>query len=278
MGNGFHCCTAPSGAEWFRICAAKSTSTDFEIYKANPFESYLKSGYTGRVLYTLGGSITRGMYAEYGASYSSGPTPYGYGYWIAKINGFDLVNLGNSGAGWANKGTPETADDPSTAYNAKDIVDNHTFDDADIITLSFGVNDWKGAAQNIQLGSLSSPSGDGTTIGNMKYCIEQLMTKKPTAQLIVLLPFNTNRQWTGMAQMTFEDNWAFGYAYRDGNTLEDYRTAIRECAEYYNVRVVDEQEICSINRINIRYVMGDGLHPTKAFYKQMGEALAPFIH
>ena len=127
--------------------------------------------------------------------------------------------------------------------------------------MAWGVNDWKGASQNVVLGDMSSESGDGTVIGNMKYCIETLASKKPTAQLIVLLPMNTNRQWSGMREMTLADNWAFGYPYRNNQTLEDYRDAIRNCAEYYNVKVIDLEEICPINRLNLRYMCGDGLHP-----------------
>jgi len=278
--NGDHYVEVPEGAAYFRICVAKASKK--KLYAPTGYEDYLdnliKNG-TGesRKLYCLGDSITRGMYAEYGASSSSGPTSQGYPYWIGKMTGYEVTNLGNSGSGWANIGSAETAGDPSTARNAKDIVDYYDFADADIITMAWGVNDWKGASQNVVLGDMSSESGDGTVIGNMKYCIETLVVKKPTAQLIVLLPLNTNRQWSGMSTMTEADNWAFGYAYRNNQTLADYRNAIRACAEYYNVKVIDLEEICPINRLNLRYMCGDGLHPTKAFHKQMGLALANLI-
>ena len=280
-GKTFHYITVPEGAKYFRICQNMSTLAQYYLYGATAYDTFIYNSISiqeKRKIYCLGDSITRGMYAEIGTSSSSGPTSHNYPYYIAETNNYTLVNLGNSGSGWANVGSAETEGDPSTARNAKDVVDDNTFADADIITMAWGVNDWKGASQDVHLGSMASVSGDGTVIGNMKYCIETLMTKKPTAQLVVLLPMNTNRQWTGMAQMTLEDNWAFGYAYRYDQTLEDYRNAIRECAEYYNVKVVDLEEICPINRLNIRSVCGDGLHPTLAFHKQMGLALAPLIH
>ena len=284
MDNGMHYYVIPDGVAYFRICANKTAEIDQkQLFVADIFARYLRGlirtpAVSGLKLYCLGDSITRGMFAEQGASSSSGPTAQSYPYWIGQINGYEIVNLGNSGSGWANVGTAESQDDPSTAKNAKDVVDDNTFDDADIITMAWGVNDWKGAAQDIRLGSMASASGDGTVVGNMKYCIETLMTKKPTAQLIVLLPLNTNRQWSGMRTMTLAENWAFGYAYRYDQTLEDYRAAIKECAEYYNVRVIDLEEVCPINRLNLRSVCGDGLHPTKAFHKQMGIALAPLVH
>lgn len=278
--NGDHYVSVPEGASYFRICTEQTGEK--KIYAPTGYDNYLKflignrEG-VSRKLYCLGDSITRGMYAEYGASSSSGPTSESYPYWIGKMTGYEVTNLGNSGSGWANIGSAETAGDPSTARNAKDVVDYYDFADADIITMAWGVNDWKGASQNIVLGDMSSVSGDGTVIGNMKYCIETLVGKKPTAQLIVLLPLNTNRQWSGMSTMTEADNWAFGYAYRNNQTLADYRNAIRACAEYYNVKVIDLEEICPINRLNLRYMCGDGLHPTKAFHKQMGLALANLI-
>ena len=276
-GSGIHVITVPENAVYFRVCVAIGSPKI--LYTPNYYEQYLSStsGVTTRKLYCLGDSITRGMYAEPGTSSSSGPTDKGYTYLIGQTHGYTVVNLGNSGSGWANLGTAETAGDPSTSYNAKNVVDNNSFNDADIITLAYGVNDWKGASQNVVLGSMSSQSGDGTVIGNMKYCIETLVTKKPTAQIIVLLPLNTNRQWSGMATMTLEDNWAFGYAYRNNQTLQDYRNAIRECAEYYNIKVVDLEEVCPINRLNLRDMCGDGLHPTRQFHKLMGLAIAPHI-
>lgn len=287
IGYSNHYYIIPDGVSYFRICMHKAKDIHF-IAKVNPYEYWLNSKIDsispsskpedGRKLYTLGDSITKGMFATVGASSASGLTSQGYPYWIGIINGYSVVNLGNSGSGWANVGSAETADDSSTAMNAKDVVDGNDFSDADIITMAWGLNDWKGASQNIVLGDMSSVSGDGTVIGNMKYCIETLMTKKPTAQLIVLLPLNTNRQWSGMDTMTLENNWAFGYAYRNNQTLQDYRTAIKQCAEYYNVKVIDLEEVCPINRLNLRDVCGDGLHPTKAFHKRMGFALAPLIH
>jgi lysophospholipase L1-like esterase len=251
----------------------------FPLYKGSIFDAItynaLKTDGTIRKLYCLGDSITRGMYAEQGASSSSGPTDKGYPYWIGRLTGYDVENLGVSGSGWANKGGNN--DQESGEVNSKTVVDANTFADADIITLAFGVNDWKGAAQSVVLGDMSSVSGDGTVIGNMKYCIETLVEKKPTAQIIVLLPLNTNRKFTGMRDMTLEENWAFGYAYRNNQTLQDYRTAIRQCAEYYNIKVVDLEEVCPINRLNLRNMCGDGLHPTKAFYRQMGEALTNLV-
>jgi len=289
LQDGWKYYIIPEGVSYFRICANNTTGT-FMIAKVNPYEYWINNKINNfdlgdieerinmlenppktKTLYAIGDSITRGMYAEYGASSSSGPTPLNYVYWLGEIKHFNVVNLGESGGGYAQKGT-------QTNSNGKDIVDNNTFENADIVTIALGINDYKHSPESqviISLGDMTSTSGDGSVIGNMKYMIENIHNKAPTANIIILLPMNQNR--FGYDNMNFADNWSMGYAFRDNKTLTDYRNAIKECADYYNLTVIDEEFITPINRYNIRYCLGDGLHPTRAFYKRMAQAFAPFI-
>ena len=219
----------------------------------------------GSKIYFLGDSITRGTYANPGSSQGSGQTPYCYAYYVAAINHYDFVNLGESGGGFVNKGTQTNSD-------AVEIVDRNDFSDADYVTIAYGVNDWK-SSTNIQLGSINtSTPNDGTVIGNMMYVINKIMDDNPAANIIVLLPLNENRFSSG----TFATNWGFGYSFH-GYTLQDCRNAIKECAEYYNIQAVDPETLCGINRINIRTCLGDGLHPTLEFHKKMGITLSKYI-
>lgn len=289
IGYNNHYYVIPDNTAFFRLCIYKPT-TEKLLFKVNPYEYWLNNKIDNfdiadieerienlenppktKTLYAIGDSITRGMYAEYGASASSGPTSLNYVRWLGEIKHFNVVNLGESGAGYALKGT-------QTNSNGKDIVDNNTFENADIVTIALGINDYKHNPQSptiISLGDMSSQSGDGTVIGNMKYMIENIYNKAPTANIVIILPMNQNR--FGYNDMSFADNWSFGYAFRENKTLADYRNAIKECADYYNLTVIDEEFVTPINRYNIRYCLGDGLHPTKAFYKRMAEAFAPFI-
>ena len=278
--------TVPVGAAYFRMCINRTQYT-FEnsyIKRATPFEKYLMDLATGTApsdmkMYALGDSITKGMYTDEGSSASIGKTDQGYPFWIADTNGYDLVNLGVSGSGYVKLGTPEAGvvDDDSQQANAVDVVDDNDFEDADIITLAWGINDYKNSEGTIMLGSIqTSTSGDGTVIGNMMYCIETLAEKAPYANIIILLPMNQNR----FGSTTEETNWSMDYAFNpstDNKTLTDYRNAIKACADHYNLKVVDPETVCAINRLNIRSCLGDGLHPTIPFYKKMGLALAPMI-
>ena len=218
-------------------------------------------------IYCLGDSITKGMYTEIGDNSARDVTNRGWPYWVGLLNNWDVVNLGRSGAGYAKIST-------DTSESASDVVDNNSFADADYVVLAYGVNDYK-ASVPATLGSIStSTAGDGTVIGEMMYCIETLgNAKAKNAAIIVMLPMNENRFSNG----TLDNNWAFGYAFNDGKTLTDYRDAIRACAEHYNLGVIDPETVCAINRLNIRQCLGDGLHPTRAFYEQMGKTIAACI-
>lgn len=267
-GTGISLITVPSTAVYFRITVSIPNMSTAYIIGLNPYIEYLVNGMTPtkKKMYCIGDSITRGMWTNIGDSSSSGPTDKGYPYWIGQLNGYEVVNLGESGGGYLNKGTQSNK-------NAKDIVDGQTFSDADFVTIAMGVNDWK-ASTPVTLGSVDTDtSSSNTVIGAMMYCIEDIMTKKPTASVIILLPMNQNR----FENVREEDNWSFGTEV-NGATLSDYRTEITKCANYYNVKVVDPETETPLNRLNINTCLGDGLHPTKAFYKQMGYALAPHIH
>lgn len=281
-GTGIRYVIAPLGAAYFRICINTATFEYAESFLmiATPIEKHLLNSAGSRTTagfkyYALGDSITKGMYANEGSSSSTGKTDYGYPYWIAQDNVYTLVNLGVSGSGYVKLGTPEAGvvDDDSENANAVDVVDDNSFSDADLISLAWGINDYKGGS-SIHLGSVaSSTAGDGTVIGNMKYCIETLITKAPKANIIILLPMNQNRFMdTNEAQ-----NWSFGKANEEGKTLTDYRNELTACAEYYNLKIVDPETLTAINRKNIRSCLGDGLHPTIPFYRKMGAALVPFI-
>ena len=275
--------TVPAGAAYFRVCADFTVWSMSTIYvrKASPYELLLGNAnvYTsGMKYYALGDSITKGMFANEGASSSTGKTDASFPYWIAAQNGFDLTNLGVSGSGYVKKGTPEAGvlDDDSPEANAVDVVDGNSFTGADVITMAWGINDYKGPA-TIYLGSVeTAEAGDGTVIGNMMYCIEKLIEKAPKANIIVFLPMNQNR----FGESTEAMNWSFGYPFNpsaDNKTLSDYRNAIQACAEHYNLMVIDPETVSPINRLNIGSCLGDGLHPTIPFHKRMGLACAPYV-
>lgn len=321
----------------------------------------------------LGSSTTEGTYSQINIRSSVGVTQYGFPYWIAKENNYELANLGHGGGGWLNHGNrdnnnvlslidnilkAQTFDDSATYSLGQCSIQNgdiyryakningtsvwtplslgpivnsteEAFSNKNIITISYGTNDfkaqWKNSDTNVQqwyLGSINqrwrNPNdarivtlGDSTygytsdldskltVIGAMSIALENLAVLAPNAQIIVILPGNFKKLGTVSSATPTSDeieivsetsgnittyyaygkeanNYGCGTHNHEGKTLADYRAAIKECAEYYGVRVVD-MGICAANRINMNQLLGDGIHPTLAYYKQIGYTLAPLI-
>lgn len=229
--------------------------------------------YTGkrRKLYCLGDSITSGIYASIGASQGAGPTEYGYPYWVGKLNNYDVVNLGIGGTGYIATSSSSAAD------NGCNIVDNNSFEDADLITIAYGVNDYK--STNATIGSIAeSTLRDGSIIGNMKYCIETIAEKAPKAKIIIISPQNGSRAYSTPYAVNpqVSDNWYMGTPV-NGRTLKQVKEAIAEVADYYGLQLIDLYSIGPVNRLNIRTQLGDGNHPTKECYERIGRALSRLI-
>lgn len=321
----------------------------------------------------LGSSTTEGTYSQINIRSSVGVTKYGFPYWIAKENNYELANLGHGGGGWLNHGNrdnnnvlslidnilkAQTFDDSATYSLGQCSIQNddiykyaknisgtsvwtplslgpivnsteEAFSNKNIITISYGTNDfkaqWKNSdteAQQWYLGSIDqrwrNPNdarivtlGDSTygytsdldskltVIGAMSIALENLAALAPNAQIIVILPGNFKKLGTVSSGTPTSDeieivsetsgstttyyayskeinNYGCGTHNHEGKTLADYRAAIKECAEYYGVRVVD-MGICAANRINMNQLLGDGIHPTLAYYKQIGYTFAPLI-
>lgn len=254
----------PTGAVYVRHSILKSIWDKAFIYGSTMLDYLIDKG-SGKVLYTLGDSITRGTYAEIGASEGQGQTTYCYAYWVSLLNGYELHNLGVSGSGWVN-----------LTENATYVVDNNDFTDADYITFAFGVNDYKATAET-PIGSLATSTlKDGSIIGNMRYAIETAISKAPQAKLFIISPLNGNRILGGVTTCTEADNWYMGTEVQ-GRTLKDVKDAIKSVAEYYGIELIDLQQVSPVNRKNIRTLLGDGLHPSLRGHEMIGRTLSAFI-
>ena len=209
--------------------------------------------------YALGDSITYGTYSIIGGSQGAGHTDKNYVSLIAKYNGYNVTNLGEGGMGYLHTGN-------TTGKTAKDIVDENSFADADLITIALGVNDWG----HFNFGTVSDATAN-TVCGSLKYCIETIMTKRPLCKLIVISPFNNFRHGG-----TYSTDYALGYN-RGFGTLQDLIDSIESVCNYYNVQFLDVTNTGAINRQNISTVLGDGLHPTIEGYGLIAKVLRHLI-
>lgn len=215
---------------------------------------------TNKKWYALGDSITQG-YRSSGSAISV--TPHSWANITAKITGLNLRNLGVGGSGYAIAGTQL---DQKTA---KAHVDDIDFSAADLVTLAYGVNDWK---YDATLGSLSSVSGDGTICGNMKYCIEKILDDNPLAKMIIILPLNC---WgTTKNYGDYSTNYGLGYAFEHSGTLEQVCDAMKQVAAFYGIEVIDLAHTSTVNRVTLPYCLDDGVHPNIAAHEQLGHEIA----
>ena len=264
----------PSGAAYIRITMDSLEWEDAVVYSSKVLDFFAENGSgsdtptpteSEKVLYTIGDSITRGTVAPPGSSQGQGQTPYHYPYWIAKINNFELHNLGVSGTGWV-----------CGSQNGPYIADNNNFANADYIVIAYGVNDYKMTSAPA-IGSLAtSLSNDGTIVGNMMYTLEKIISKAPQAKLFILGPLNGNRVWDNVDPVE-ADNWYMGTPI-GGRTLGEVSVAMKTVAEHYGIEFIDQAQVGPVNRKNLRTLLGDGLHPSVLGHEMIGRSLAPFIH
>lgn len=212
----------------------------------------------------MGDSITQGFYSV-DSETTLIDAKKAYCAYIASINNWRLDNQGVGGTGWVKIGTPGDK-------NAQDLAKELSFTDVDIVTLAFGVNDWKGS---IPFGSMSDTVIDDNTntsvIPAMRYVIETIQNKSPLTKIFVITPINC------MIAGSKENNWGLGYQF-NGKTLEDMFNVIVEVCEYYGIEYIDMTHKSIFNRENLPYLLYDYVHPSEPAHKIMGRELAKMIN
>lgn len=215
----------------------------------------------------MGDSITQGYYSYYD---DSGNAAYkldasvGWASQVAKLKGYELTNKAIGGSGYV---CIRTESNP--VANGKEVADSVDFSEFDLVTLAFGVNDWK---YNCVLGNINDDVNSGASMySNMKYIIEKILNDNPTCKIIVITPINCR------VGGSYNDNWGFGYAYSNNGTLEDIFNAIVEVCEWYGIEYIDMTHNSIVNRHNISYLLIDKVHPSAECHKVMAIELAKKI-
>ena len=218
--------------------------------------------------FALGDSIVQGYYSfENGDGTETGSSiAVTQDCWVNLVslkNECKLFNYGVGGSGFVHNGTV------LNKLNACDHVDTIDFSNADLVTIAYGVNDWK---YNCNLGSMASNKKDGTIYGNMKYVIEKIVSDNPKAKIIIITPLNCS------AYGTQQNNWGIGYSFSNNGTLERIFEAEKEVAEYYGIEMIDMTHNSVINRISAPLLLADGVHPTLDGHKAIACELAKKIN
>lgn len=212
---------------------------------------------TGEVLYAVGDSITKG----YGLSdLNSWPKR------MIGINGYDSeksVVLGYSGSGFCTTGESKTA---------RIVVDETDFSEADVVTVAWGVNDWKNYNATLE-----------DFFSEMEYCFTKIRGDNPYCRIFYILPFN----WKP-ASSSFDTFYALGYAGDSnnarpyGNTLQTFVNMIKdrfaeEPLKDLDIHVVDMTKTPAITRYNINTALLDGLHPTSDCHGLLAKEIAKIL-
>ena len=223
----------------------------------------------------IGDSITQGVYSEFedNVAVQYADRSKSFCATIASMNGYALNNQGLGGAGWLTQGV-------TIEKNLRQFIDTKTdgvnydidFTQYDLCTIEAGVNDWRWGMtfgtfnDNVQTG--------GTCYSNMRYIIEDILTRNPNIRIVVISPINTYSVLSGTP--TKANNWGIGFEV-NGKTLEDMFDLEQTVCEYYGIEFIDMLHTSVVNRENIETALPDKLHPSEYIHKQLGRQLAKLI-
>lgn len=215
----------------------------------------------------LGDSITQGYYSYYDDNGNAAfklDGSVGWASQVAKMKGYELTNKAVGGSGYV---CIRTTSNP--VMNGKEVADSIDFAEFDLVTLAFGVNDWK---YNCVLGNINDDVNSGASMySNMKYIIEKVLKDNPVCKIIVITPINC------MVGGTYNTNWGLGYAFSNNGTLEDIFSAIVEVCEWYGIEYIDMTHNSVVNRHNISHLLIDKVHPSEDCHKAMALELSKKI-
>lgn len=216
----------------------------------------------------MGDSITQGY-----VSYMNGSTPTSkvdaansWASIVADLNNWELTNKAIGGTGWIDLENSDTAG-TTAAWN---VAQATSFAPYNLVTLAYGVNDWKG---NIPLGTIDDATANPTTIyGGMKATIEAIMTSNPYCKIIVITPLNcAGYDFNFGTELT---NWGLSKSFSKNGTLEDICAAIINVCKYYGIEYVDMTHQSVVNRKNLLSLLIDGVHPSAEAHKLLAYELS----
>lgn len=266
--------TIPAGSR-FRMIFGYSNSSSLENVDPDSVLNILPVLYTNLsdMLYpdlvnwtALGDSISQGYY-----SYMNGSNPtialnasIAWTTLVAKWNLWTLDNQSVGGSGFLKL---SSSDPPVAGWQ---IAANHDFSDCNLVTIAYGINDWKG---NQTLGTIldTIPTTPTTVIGAMQYVINKIMTDNPECKIVGILPINCS------AYGTFSTNWSLNTTNGNNVTLNEFVQALIDVYEYYGIEYVDLAHSSVVNRLNIQSLLLDGVHPTIATHRLLALELAERI-
>ena len=229
------------------------------------------SSLSGKTIAFIGDSIVEsGDYPErIGSSYSA--TIYKFGFGGCRASNYSTNPLGYDKQCLYNIAKCiNTGDYSSLISGAEYTRDNHgdnnvpqatamsvlNWNAVDILCIAFGTNDW--TSEN-GLGVDLTPSSTGATYkGSMCYAIEQIQTKYPHLQIVLLGMSFRLRALNGVQDPNVHSD---NTANSSNEYLKDYQKAILDIAEKYHLPALDMYKNSGLNSMSYSNYLKDGVHP-----------------
>lgn len=209
--------------------------------------------------FALGDSITQGYYSTGQNQFAI--TTENWVKFASQILGCAVTNYGIGGSGYMDNVHA------TDSKNGKQKVDSIDFSQCDLVTLAWGINDWK---YGYPLGSMSDDITSGVSvIANMRYCIEKIIADNPLCKIIVVTPLNCRGYDFDYGDES--TNYGLGYTIAEnGKTLQDFFNGIKEVCEYYGIEMIDQTHNSVVNRKSIVNLLKDGVHPSLECHRVLG--------
>lgn len=140
---------------------------------------------------------------------------------VKKLPNIHFVNQGHNG--W-------------TASRIADNIEKLGLEKADVYSIFLGTNDWWHSNHVGNFSDYQNNSGSGTLYGSFRIIINKLRSLNADAKIILITPM----QRSDFVYINNPKNNAYGsYKEKDGQTLEQFVTAIDSIASYEHIKLVD---------------------------------------
>lgn len=139
--------------------------------------------------------------------------------------------------------------------------DANLHEDADLIIVWHGSNEWYWGSEIGQLGNQNRE----TFLGAVDRAMERIHEKSPNAAVFWLTPIYRYQAPDGCEC----EGKAYETKNKVGNTMLDYYEAIQKASAYYGFQVIDVRRMSGIHEGNHEKYLQDNVHPNKEGYKKV---------
>lgn len=207
----------------------------------------------------MGDSLVYGVYST-GSDSTSITSTGDYTNLLAAGLGFDVRKMASRGMGYAVSGQDPENPSGSRIYLSDLLTRVEALtDDFNLVTLAFGINDYMIEATTLD-----------QVIAGFDAAINRIVTKFPSARIVVITPFNCWRYGTA------DTNFSYRYE-THGRSLQDVADAIKSRCEYFGVECLYLTNGFVFNNFNIQTLQLDKVHPTLTAHKLIAKTMAHYL-